>query len=161
MASLSALLISSRNTADERAGRRRQVDGFDVVLVGADIADMRESEGDDLPGIGGIGENLLIPGHRRVEADLANRVPGGAEALPFEHGAVGQNEERRRPGVVPAAKIPLRPAIVPKRAGLRLAARGAVHGLLVAYYMSGRNQGPLLATVLCGRRETRGAAAVP
>jgi hypothetical protein len=32
-----------------RAGRRRQVDGLDVVLVGADIADMRESEGDDLP----------------------------------------------------------------------------------------------------------------
>ena len=31
-----------------RAGRRRKVDGLDVVLVGADIADVGKSEGDDL-----------------------------------------------------------------------------------------------------------------
>jgi len=93
MASLSALLISSRNTADERAGRRRQVDGFDVVLVGADIADMRESEGDDLPGIGGIGEDLLVAGHRGVEADFADGMAGGAEARSLEHGT----EQRARP----------------------------------------------------------------
>ena len=53
---------------------RRQVDALDVVLVGADIADMREGEGDDLPGIGGVGEDLLVAGHGGVEADLADRV---------------------------------------------------------------------------------------
>ena len=63
-----------------RARGRRHVHGLDVVLVGADIADMREGEGDDLPGIGRIGEDLLVAGHGGVEADLAHRVAGGAEA---------------------------------------------------------------------------------
>ncbi len=63
-----------------RARRRRHVDGLDVVLVGADIADMREGEGDDLPGIGGVGEDLLIAGHGGIEADLADRAAGGAQA---------------------------------------------------------------------------------
>jgi alcohol dehydrogenase (cytochrome c) len=71
----------------------RQVDGFDVVLVGADIADMRESEGDDLPGIGGIGEDLVVAGHRGVEADFADGMAGGAEARSLEHGT----EQRARP----------------------------------------------------------------
>ena len=34
-----------------RAGRCGHIDGFDVFFVGADIADMREGEGDDLPGV--------------------------------------------------------------------------------------------------------------
>ena len=57
-----------------RARRRRHVDGLDVFVVGADVADMREGEGDDLPGIGRIGEDFLIAGHRGVEADLADRL---------------------------------------------------------------------------------------
>ena len=48
---------------DVGAARRSRappaVDGLDVLSVGADIADMREGEGDDLAGIGGIGEDLL------------------------------------------------------------------------------------------------------
>ena len=47
--------------------------GLDVLAVGADIADMREGEGDDLPGVGRIGQRLLIAGHAGVEADLADR----------------------------------------------------------------------------------------
>ena len=66
---------------------------LDVLLVGADIADMREREGDDLSGIGGVGEDFLIAGHRGVEAHLADRVAGGAEAEAFEHGAVGEHQE--------------------------------------------------------------------
>ena len=84
-----------------RARRRRQVHGFDVVLVGADIPNMRKSEGDDLPGIGGIGEDFLVAGHRRVEADLADRVAGGAEAETFEHRAVCQHQQRGRFRIVP------------------------------------------------------------
>ena len=57
---------------------------------------MREGEGDELPGIGGIGEDFLIAGHRGVEADLADRVALGAKAEAFEHGAVGEHEERGR-----------------------------------------------------------------
>ena len=56
---------------DQAAHRRRE--GLDVFVIGADDADMGKGEGDDLPGIGGIGEDLLIAGHRGVEADLADR----------------------------------------------------------------------------------------
>ena len=84
-----------------RARRRREVDGLDVLLVGADIADMREREGDDLPGIGRIGEDFLVAGHRGVEADLADRVAGRAEPHAFQHGAVGEHQERGRDGFRP------------------------------------------------------------
>ena len=79
-----------------RARRRRHVHGLDVFVVGADIADMRKGEGDELPGIGGIGENLLITGHRGVEADFADRLAFRAEAEAFQHGAIGKHEERGR-----------------------------------------------------------------
>ena len=46
---------------------------LDVLGVGADIADMREGEGDDLPGVGRVGQRFLIAGHAGVEADLADR----------------------------------------------------------------------------------------
>ncbi len=57
--------------AQHDAARRRRR-RLDVVAIGADIADMREGEGDDLAGIGGIGDDLLIAGHAGVEADLAD-----------------------------------------------------------------------------------------
>ncbi len=88
-----------------RAGRRRKVDGLDVFLVGADIADMGKGEGDDLAGIGRIGEDLLIAGHGGVEADFADGMAGRAEANTFEHGAVGQNEKRRRLGLIPPGQV--------------------------------------------------------
>ena len=84
-----------------RARRRRHIDGLDVFLVGADIADMREGEGDDLPGIGGVGENLLIAGHGGVEADLAHRVSAGAQPEAFQDGPVGQHQKRGRLGFIP------------------------------------------------------------
>jgi hypothetical protein len=74
-----------------RAGRRRKVHRLDVVLVGADIADVRKGKGDDLPGIGWIGEDLLIAGHRGVETDFADGVTDGAEADTFQHRAVGHD----------------------------------------------------------------------
>jgi hypothetical protein len=48
------------------------VDGLVVLRRGADIADMGEGEGDELAGIGGVGEGLLVAGHAGVEADLAD-----------------------------------------------------------------------------------------
>ena len=79
-----------------RARRGRHVHRLDVFIVGADIADMREGEGDQLPGIGGIGEDLLITGHRGVEADLADGVAFRAEAKTLQHGTIGKHEERGR-----------------------------------------------------------------
>ena len=48
------------------------------------------------PGVGGVGEDLLIAGHRGVEADFADRVALGAKTKALEHGSVGQHEKRRR-----------------------------------------------------------------
>src|SRR5262249_25270616 len=63
---------------------------------------MREREGDDLPGIGRIGEHLLVAGHRGIEADLADRVAGRAESGSFQHGAVRKHQERRGFRLAPA-----------------------------------------------------------
>ena len=90
--------IGDGSAQDHAAGarRRRHVHRFDVFVVGADVADMRKGEGDELPGVGGIGEDLLIAGHRGVEADFADRLAFRAEAKSLQHGAVGKHEERGR-----------------------------------------------------------------
>ena len=69
--------------------------GLDVLGVGADVADMREGEGDDLAGIGRVGQRLLVAGHAGVEADLAHgrgRSGMRAEAAAPEHRSIGQHE---------------------------------------------------------------------
>ncbi len=89
--------------AAAHAGGSGGVHRLGVLLVHADIADMREGEGDDLPGIGRVGQDFLIAGHRRVEADLARRLADGAEAEAFQHRAISQYEERGRARFGPAA----------------------------------------------------------
>ncbi len=42
-----------------------------------DITDMRKGEGNDLRRIRGIGQDLLVAGHRGVKADLADRRAAG------------------------------------------------------------------------------------
>ena len=44
--------VMGLHDAAAHAGGRRHVDRLDVFLVHADIADMREGEGDDLAGVG-------------------------------------------------------------------------------------------------------------
>ena len=89
--------------ADPRKGGH--VHRLDVLVVGADIADMRKGEGDNLPRIGGVGENLLIPRHRCVEADFAHRRAWCADAEALQYGAVGEHEQRRRSGLRPAGIV--------------------------------------------------------
>ena len=69
---------------------------LDILVIGADIADMREGEGDDLAEIGGIGENFLIAGQRRVETDLGLDHAGGADALALDHGSIRQHQKGSR-----------------------------------------------------------------
>src|SRR3974377_2011113 len=123
----------NRGMQDNAAGARpgRHVDALDVLLVGADVADVREGEGYDLSRIGWIGQDLLIAGHRGVEADFTDRMAGRAEPETLQHGSVGQQEERRGLGFRPS----------PGRIRLRLG-----HALLVAYYVcegKGRSARPL------------------
>ena len=76
------------------AGSRRQV--LDVLVIGTDIADVGEGEGDNLAGIGGIGEDFLVAGQGRVEADFGFHNAVGTQTLPLDHGAVGQHQQRGR-----------------------------------------------------------------
>ena len=62
-------------------------------------------EGDDLPGIGGIGQDLLIAGHGGVEADLADRVCRWRRSRSFQDGAVGEHEQGRGLGLGPGGFV--------------------------------------------------------
>ena len=68
---------------------------LDVLGVDADVADVRIGERDDLPGVRGIGEDLLVAGHRGVEHDLADGHARGADRAAAEHRAVGEREHGR------------------------------------------------------------------
>ncbi|MPM56949.1 hypothetical protein SDC9_103766 [bioreactor metagenome] len=72
---------------------QKQSAGFDILRIASVISDFRRSEGDELPGVGRIGHNLLIAGHSGVEYRFADRIPGSAEAPAPEDGAVGQRQE--------------------------------------------------------------------
>ena len=69
--------------------------GLDVLEVRADIADMGEGEADDLGGVGGVCQDLLIAGHGGVEAHFADGLSYRAEAEALEHSAVGENKRAR------------------------------------------------------------------
>ncbi|MGY3440263.1 hypothetical protein ACVW17_000264 [Bradyrhizobium sp. USDA 4473] len=98
-------MIAERRITPRAPRRRRHVHRLDVFLVGTDIADVREGEGDDLAGIRRIGEDLLIAGHRGVEADLADGVAFGAETEAFQHGTIGEHKERGRFVVRPGGSV--------------------------------------------------------
>ena len=57
---------------------------LDVLNIGPDIAHVREGEGHDLGHVRGVRQDLLITRHGGVEADLAHRVAGRADADPLK-----------------------------------------------------------------------------
>ena len=93
--------IGPEDRAD-RAGRIGRDQILLVLVIGADIADMREGEGDDLPRIGGIGEDLLIAGEGGVEAHLALDRAGGAETETVNDRPVCQHQNCGRLADCPA-----------------------------------------------------------
>src|SRR3546814_12240115 len=78
--------VAPENAAERGGGRALQVAG-----VGADDADMREGEGDDLAGLGRVGQDLLVAAPRGVEADIADTRARCAQAPPPEHRALSQD----------------------------------------------------------------------
>ena len=101
---------------DRRRAPRPRAAGVVVSMsscVGADIADMGKGEGDDLPGIGRIGQDFLIAGDRGVEADFADRRPGAPMPRPqntvpsastraaLQSGGLDREREWRRASAVP------------------------------------------------------------
>ena len=79
-----------------QAAERMRLARLDVLVVGADIADVREGEGDDLLRVGWVGHHLLVAGHGGVEAQLADRLALGAEALAPHRPAIGEHHDSGR-----------------------------------------------------------------
>ena len=73
----------------------RRIDGLDILVVGADDADMREGETDDLARIGRIAQDFLIARHRGIEADLAHSLRIRAKTMAFEDRSVGKRSRAR------------------------------------------------------------------
>src|SRR2546422_11250086 len=68
---------------------------LDVLLVDPVVADQRVRHRHDLPSIRRVGQNLLIPLHRRIEDHLSPGFPQRAEGLPAEDAAVAEHEPGR------------------------------------------------------------------
>ena len=69
---------STRQVLDDQPcgmDRRR----FGILVIDADVADVRIGQRDDLPAVARVGQDLLVAGERGVEHHLADRAAGGAD----------------------------------------------------------------------------------
>ena len=81
-----------RRLADDEAGHLGAA-RLDVLARHPVVADLGARHGDDLPGVGGVGQHLLVAGHARVEHDLAPR-----DAARAGGGTAGTSFRSRGPG---------------------------------------------------------------
>src|SRR5215471_11623551 len=78
---------------------------FVVRLACAVVADLRVGENYDLPGIRGIGENLLISGNGSVENDFAGAFGGRTKAPALEDRSVFQGQDCRIQQIPPGGGV--------------------------------------------------------
>ena len=90
-------LLGRGDVLADDAAQRPGIVRLEILVIGADIADVREGEGDDLGGVGGIGHHLLVAGHRGVEAELADRLALGSEPPAPDQAPVRQRQYARGP----------------------------------------------------------------
>src|SRR2546430_1454094 len=97
-ARMSAALVRAGTTvtpqptsAREQAGHLRLLRLL-VAMVNSVVADFTHREGDELPGVRGVGEDLLVPGVRGVEDHLALRLAIGAASEALERLSAGERE---------------------------------------------------------------------
>src|SRR4051794_21153172 len=79
-------LRSAVLTYDE-AGELRPM-AFDVLGIDAVITNLRVGHRDNLPAVAGIREDLLVAGHRRIEANFAVDFATGADGCPCKNSSV-------------------------------------------------------------------------
>ena len=70
--------------------------GFDVIRIGARIADMRISKCDDLPAIRWISDNFLITGHGSVEHHFTRTYAFHTDGYATKNCAVSEREDGMR-----------------------------------------------------------------
>ena len=90
--------IKRRKLLDDKPRHVRRL-ALHVLAIDAVVADQRIGHGDDLTLVAGIGEDLLIAGHRGVEDDFALGGSGSAKGAAGENGAVFEGEFRGGSGV--------------------------------------------------------------
>ncbi|MCW0450790.1 hypothetical protein NB706_003624 [Xanthomonas sacchari] len=83
---------AARHVAHDQAGRP-DLGGLVVLVGAAGVADMRIRQRDQLAGVGGIGEDLLVAGHGGVEHHFADGQAGSAYGFALEHGAVFKDKD--------------------------------------------------------------------
>ena len=66
--------------------------GLIVLVVRADIADVREGEADRLPREARVGHHFLVAGHRGVEAQFRHRRALRPESLSPDHPPIGKDQ---------------------------------------------------------------------
>ena len=69
------------------------------------VTDHRVREDDDLTGVAGVGNRLLVARHGGVENHLARADIGGAHGLPVEAGAVLEQQVGGAHATAPSAKL--------------------------------------------------------
>ena len=68
--------------------------GFFVVEIGADVADVRVRQANDLTRVAWIGENFLVPGEAGIENDFAAAARDRAGRAAVKDAPVFQRENR-------------------------------------------------------------------
>ena len=58
-----------------------------------DVSDLRVGHGDDLPRVGGIGQDFLVARHAGIEDDFADAEGLGTEGGASVDGSVGQGQQ--------------------------------------------------------------------
>jgi hypothetical protein len=76
---------------DERFDVRSR--GLLVVEIGADVADVRICQTDDLAGVAWVGENFLVTGEAGIENDFAAAARDGAGRAAVKNASVFQRED--------------------------------------------------------------------
>src|SRR5690606_33060481 len=84
--------------ADDEAGHHRAV-GLGGGVEAAVVPDVGVRHHHDLPVVAGVGQDLLVPAHRGVEAQLAARLPARSDGAAGDDGAVLESELGERAGV--------------------------------------------------------------
>jgi|SRR5690349_24730808 hypothetical protein len=69
--------------------------GLLIVDIGADVADMRIGQADNLPGIARIAEDFLITGETGIKNNLAAAPCAGAGSTPVKGSPVLERENGR------------------------------------------------------------------
>ena len=68
--------------------------GFFIFWIRANVADVRISQADNLPGITWVGENFLVSGEAGIENDFAAAARDGARGASVKEAPVFQREDR-------------------------------------------------------------------